>query len=120
MILDPKEASLFIKVQKERNNTMYKLKGTIKCPTRLKDDFLKKLKNLGKTATDTEIEYGAFIQESRLYWDYVYPEMLDDETSVHYITFMCDDTNEGREEMHNIEWHIGWVPLNICYVYMEE
>lgn len=99
---------------------MYKLKGTIKCPTGLKDSFIQKLHDLGKNAEDTEIDYGTFIRESRLYWDCVYPEMFDEGVSVHYISFVCDDTPEGREEMHNIEWHIGWVPLNICYIETEE
>ena len=96
---------------------MYKLKCTIKCPKDAKDEMLQALSQCPVEHVDVqEVDYATFIDESRLYWDYVYPEMKDDKLPVTYLTFMFDDTPQGREDCHNTELKIGWIPLNIRYV----
>lgn len=100
---------------------MYLLKATIKCPNRLKESFINRLEEIGvKEIEVSSRAYGDFILESRLYWDYVYPEMLDEEKDVTYISFCYDDSEEGHQAMHDAEWHIGWVPLNIRYIRKED
>lgn len=95
---------------------MYKLRNTIKCPIEMKDHFLEELKKLGIDPKIEVVPYEVFIEESRLYWDYVYPEMLNDGKDVLYLSFEFPDTPEGRKASHKAEWNIGWVPQNIRYV----
>jgi|GEM_PF-1090424 len=96
---------------------MYKLKATIKCPTSLKDEMVQAVKNCGvKDIQVDAVPYAEFITESRLYWDYVFPEMKSDEKAVTYISFAFDDTPEGRKASHDCELKIGWIPQNLRYV----
>jgi len=96
---------------------MYVLRSTIKCPNEMKEEILSALDKLNiKNPCIEEVPYDRFIQESRLYWDYVFPEMLKEEKPVTYISFDFPDSDEGREASHNAEWHIGWIPQNIRYV----
>lgn len=96
---------------------MYKLRSTIKCPLRMKEEIVKALQKIQITELEIrEIPYEQFAGESRLYWDYVFPEMIEDRKPVVYISFEFPDTNEGREASHYAEWSIGWIPQNIRYV----
>lgn len=105
------------KEYKNEGTFMYKLRSTIKCPVEMKEHFLEELKKLQIEDPKVEvIEYGKFIDESRLYWDYVYPEMLEEGKDVLYISYEFPDTPEGRKACHKAEWSIGWVPQNIRYV----
>ncbi len=93
------------------------LRSTIKCPLRMRDEILGELKKIDITDPKVEeIPYDKFMEESRLYWDYVFPDMKDDEKPVYYISFEFPDTEEGREASHHAEWSIGWIPQNIRYV----
>ena len=96
---------------------MYKLRSTIKCPDSMKEKILEALDQL--EIADIEVEsvpYETFAEESRLYWDFVFPEMLEEKKPVTYISYEFDDTDEGREASHRCEWSIGWIPQNIRYV----
>lgn len=96
---------------------MYKLRSTIKCPQRMREQIIDKLAE--SHVTDLEIEeipYEVFIEESRLYWDYVFPEMKIDRKPVNYISFEFPDTPEGRKASHYAEWNLGWIPQNVRYV----
>lgn len=96
---------------------MYKLKSTIRCPKEMQDSFLERLRKIG--VADLEIEtvpYAKFIGESRMYWDYAYPEMLYDQKDVVYLNFTFDDSPDGRKFCHTCEAKIGWVPQNIRYI----
>lgn len=96
---------------------MYKLRNTIKCPMDMKDHFVEKLNRLHiRDIQIEEVEYEKFINESRLYWDYVYPRMQTEKKNVLYISFEFEDTPQGRKACHDAEWSIGWVPQNIRYV----
>lgn len=96
---------------------MYKLKSTIKCPKEMEASFVKQLKAIGIEEMEIEtVPYGKFINESRLYWDFVFPEMLSDEKDVTYISYVFDDTPEGRNRCHDAELKIGWIPQNIRYI----
>ncbi len=96
---------------------MYCLRSTIKCPAEMKDKILDALKQLD--ICDPEIEevaFDRFAGESRLYWDFVFPEMLEDRKAVYYISYEFPDTDEGRKASHHVEWSIGWIPQNVRYV----
>lgn len=96
---------------------MYKLRNTIKCPNEKAEEIVNALKKINIEDIEIkEIPYAVFIEESRLYWDYVFPEMKEDHKPVSYISFEFDDTPEGREACHFAEWTIGWIPQNIRYV----
>ena len=96
---------------------MYRLRSTIKCPEEQKDKILDALNQLNIENIEVEeVPYDRFISESRLYWDYVFPEMKSDEKNVYYISYEFDDTPEGRQASHHCEWSIGWIPQNIRYV----
>lgn len=96
---------------------MYKLRSTIKCPQRMREEITAKLAELQITdLVIEEIPYGTFLEESRMYWDYAFPEMKTDKKPVTYISFEFPDTPEGRKACHSAEWHIGWIPQNIRYV----
>lgn len=96
---------------------MYKLRSTIKCPARMKDEIVGALQKLGITEHEIEeVPYGRFLEESRLYWDYVFPEMLDDKKTVAYISYEFPDTDEGRKASHHAEWNIGWIAQNVRYM----
>ena len=96
---------------------MYKLRSTIKCPEPKAPELLGALESLGIQDIEVrQVPYGEFIRESRLYWDYVFPEMLEDGEPVTYLSFEFDDTPEGRAASHHAEWSIGWIPQNIRYV----
>ena len=96
---------------------MYKLRSTIKCPNEKRDEIVAKLQELDIKDYKVEVvAYEKFITESRLYWDYVFPEMKEDHKPVTYILFVFPDTQEGRKASHNAEWAIGWIPQNIRYV----
>lgn len=95
---------------------MYQLKCTIKCPAALKNQIAEELKkwNVNDFAVE-EIPYGVFAEESRLYWDYVFPEMKTDKKAVAYISYAFPDTQEGRDHCHRVEMSLGWIPQNIRY-----
>ena len=100
---------------------MYKLRCTIKCPADKKEQFIKELGRLQIFDPEIEeIEYDRFINESRLYYDFVFPEMISDKKNVIYISYEFADTKEGRKACHDAEWNIGWVPQNIRYVKEEQ
>jgi hypothetical protein len=83
----------------------------------MKDQIVNALKGISITDLDIEeIPYGKFISESRMNWDYVFPEMKTEGKPVTYISFEFPDTPEGREASHYAEWTIGWIPQNIRYV----
>jgi hypothetical protein len=99
---------------------MYKLKSTIKCPDEKKQEIIEQIEKLNIPDYKVfQVDYETFIQESRLYWDFVFPEMLEAHKSVTYITFEFDDTPQGREQCHQAEWAIGWIPQNIRYIEVE-
>ncbi|MGN1344954.1 MAG: hypothetical protein ACI4U3_10250 [Traorella sp.] len=96
---------------------MYKLRCTIKCPNHMKDKLIEALNKIDINEIEVEeIPYETFIEESRLYWDYVFSEMLEDHQPVTYLSYEFDDTDEGRKASHFAEWSIGWIPQNIRYV----
>ena len=96
---------------------MYALRSTIKCPVRMKNEILEALRKLNITAYEIEeVPYGLFIKGSRLYWDYVFPEMLEDKKTVLYISYDFPDTDEGRKASHHAELNLGWIPQNVRYV----
>ena len=96
---------------------MYRLRSTIKCPVNKKDQILGELEKLQILNPEIEeVEYDRFINESRLYYDFVFPEMVSDRESVVYISYEFEDTPEGRKACHRAEWSIGWIPQNIRYV----
>ncbi len=96
---------------------MYMLRSTIKCPERMKDEIIRALQNAQVTEPEVEeVPYERFIKESRMYWDYAFPEMQSDRKPVIYISFEFPDTVEGREASHHAEWCLGWIPQNIRYV----
>lgn len=100
---------------------MYRIRCTIKCPDAMKDRILAQLRKLGITDPEVEeVPYGQFIQESRMYWDYVFPEMKSEGKPVFYISYEFPDTKEGRDACHDAEWHIGWIPQNIRYVEVKQ
>lgn len=96
---------------------MYKLRCTIKCPKRIISQLIELLDKLHITDYDVrEVSYDTFINESRMYWDYVFPEMSEEKNPVYYLIFYFSDTPEGRKMCHEAEKTIGWIPLNIRYV----
>ena len=62
------------------------------------------------------VPYGEFIRESRLYWDYVFPEMKEEGKDVAYICYYFEDNAAGRKQSHNAELRLGWIPQNLRYV----
>lgn len=96
---------------------MYQLKCTIKCPEQMKSQIVDRLTQLKIDEIQIEkIDYEKFVSESRMYWDYVFPEMKLDGKPVIYLSFAFEDTKEGRELCHDAELKLGWIPLNIRYV----
>ncbi len=96
---------------------MYQLNALIKCPAEYADVIEKRLESLGVTGIDRQIvPFGEFICESRMYWDYVFPEMATDGRDVVYLTYYFEDTPEGREFSHDVELKLGWIPQNLHYI----
>ncbi len=96
---------------------MYKLKAVIKCPAAMTDEIVSRLNTLGvKEIEKTIIPFGTFIQESRMYWDFVFPEMASEGKDVAYLSYEFDDTPEGREFSHDVELKLGWIPQNLHYI----
>ncbi len=96
---------------------MYHLKALIKCPEEYADMIQERLESLGVKDIGREIvPFGEFIQESRMYWDYVFPEMATDGKDVVYLTYQFEDTPEGREFSHDVELKLGWIPQNLHYI----
>ena len=96
---------------------MNNLRKTITCPTEKAQEIIDALKKINiEDVNVKEVDQSDFIEESRLYWDYVFPEMQSDHKPVTYISFEFDDTPEGRQACHHAEWSIGWIPQNIRYV----
>ena len=96
---------------------MYQLKATVKCPLDMREKMTEAIRKCG--ISDLEIKtvpYGEFIRESRLYWDYVFPEMKEDEKDVVYICYCFEDSAAGRKQSHNAELRLGWIPQNLRYV----
>ena len=100
---------------------MYQLKCTIKCPEKMKPQIVDILTQLeiGEIEVET-VSYEKFVGESRMYWDYAFPEMKQEGKPVIYLSFLFDDTKQGRELCHNAELKLGWIPLNIRYVEVEK
>lgn len=96
---------------------MYRLKATVKCPLALADELETALNGAGVEHIIRErIPYGKFVTESRLYWDFVFPEMLSDEADVAYLSYEFEDSAEGRSRSHDMELKLGWIPQNLHYV----
>ncbi|MDR1795092.1 MAG: hypothetical protein LBR25_06825 [Erysipelotrichaceae bacterium] len=96
---------------------MYRLRSTIKCPKNKQAEILSALQKLDITEVEVqEIEYGRFVSESRLFWDFVFPQMLEEKQPVVYISYEFDDTEAGRKASHRAEMNIGWIPQNVRYV----
>ena len=100
---------------------MYKLRCTIKCPEAMKEEMIAELRKANVEDLEVcSVSYEDFIGESRMYWDYAFPEMKSEEKPVTYISYEFPDTKEGRQACHYAEWCIGWVPQNIRYVEVNE
>jgi hypothetical protein len=96
---------------------MYQLKATIKCPLEMGDEMAEAVRKCGISELEIKtIPYGKFIRESRLYWDYVFPEMKEDEKEVTYISYYFEDNAPGRKASHDTELRLGWIPQNLRYV----
>lgn len=95
---------------------MYKLTATVKCPIALKDELTDKFHSCGiENITEEIVNYHKFISESRLYFDFVFMEMLSDEKDVAYLHFEFEDSEQGRTLAHDVELKVGWIPLNLRY-----
>lgn len=100
---------------------MYKIKATIKCPAALAGGLKRCLTDAGVVNIFEEsVPFGKFILESRLYWDFVFPEMLTAEDDVAYLSYEFDDSAAGRGFSHDIELKLGWIPQNLRYITVDD
>ena len=96
---------------------MYKLQATLKVPTNAAPEILAEIKALGvPEPTAVEVPYEVFIDESRLYWDYVHETMKTERKPVTYIKFDFEDSEAGRKAAYDVEFGLHQIPINLRYV----
>lgn len=95
---------------------MSKLLATVKVPADAVEDMKQKLKNCGVDAvTVRTVAYEQFVEESRMNYDCVFPQMWSDRIPVAYIDFSFDGTDEGRKAAFQTEYNLMQIPLNLRY-----
>lgn len=93
-----------------------KLQATIKAPRTQVEGLKAQLSALGVTETEERtVPYQQFVEESRMNYDCVYQEAWDEQQDVVYLGFGFDDSNEGREQAHGVEYGLKQIPLNLRY-----
>ncbi len=95
---------------------MYTLNATIKAPLDQVEALTASLKTLGvdRVAAHT-VSYQQFLEESRLNWDCVFPEMWTERKPVAYLDFSFEDSDAGRAAAYEVEFHLPQIPLNLRY-----
>lgn len=95
---------------------MGKILATIKAPAAAVEELKQKLNACGIEQIDVrEVAYEAFVSESRMNYDCVFPQMWEDRLPVAYIDFFFDASDEGRAAAFNAEYNIMQIPLNLRY-----
>lgn len=96
---------------------MLQIQATIKAPESAVAGLEQELAALGvEQITQRRVPYKAFVEESRLNYDCVYPEAWEEKKEVVYLTFFFDDSNEGREAAFRVEYGLKQIPLNLNYI----
>lgn len=99
---------------------MYTLNGTIKAPLNQIEAISAALHSLGVNRIDVRtVSYEQFLEESRLNWDCVFPEMWTERRAVVYLDFCFEDSDSGRQAAYQVEFNLPQIPLNLHYVSME-
>ncbi|MCC8101610.1 MAG: MBL fold metallo-hydrolase [Clostridiales bacterium] len=95
---------------------MRKILATIKAPKSMVAQITQQLKEAGveKVAVQT-VSYSQFVEESRLNYDCVFPQMWEEKAPVAYIHFAFDGTDEGRTASFQVEYDVMQIPLNLHY-----
>ena len=95
---------------------MYIINGTIKAPAEMAESIRETLHGLGVREVDIlSVSYETFVQESRLNWDCVFPEMWEKQQDVAYLRFSFPDSDAGRQAAYQVEFHLPQIPLNLRY-----
>ena len=96
---------------------MLQIRATIKAPESAVPGLEQELAALGvDQISQRRVPYEAFVEESRLNYDCVYPEAWEERKEVVYLTFSFADSSQGREAAYRVEYGLKQIPLNLCYV----
>lgn len=99
---------------------MYTLNAIIKAPLEQAAAITASLQGLGIDRVSLRtVPYEQFLEESRLNWDCVFPEMWADRKPVAYLEFCFEDSAAGREAAYRVEFNLPQIPLNLHYVAVE-
>lgn len=95
---------------------MGKILATIKAPLSEVEGLKQQLKDCGvDTVAVREVDYDEFVEESRMNYDCVFPQMWSDKQPAAYIEFSFEPTDDGRAAVFNVEYNLMQIPLNIRY-----
>ena len=95
---------------------MYIFNGTIKAPVDMAESICETLRDLDVEHVDVvTVSYDQFVQESRLNWDCVFPEMWEAKQDVAYLRFSFPDSDAGRQAAYHVEFNLPQIPLNLRY-----
>lgn len=95
---------------------MSKLLATVKVPAGAAEDMKQKLKECGVDTVEVRtVAYEQFVEESRMNYDCVFPQMWSDKLPVAYIDFSFPGTDEGRAAAFHTEYNLMQIPLNLRY-----
>jgi hypothetical protein len=96
---------------------MNRIQILIKIPKRLTEVYSSLLKKHDVSVlTICSVPYEKFIRESRLNWDYVFPEMRENKQAVDYLSAVFDETEENRKIIYQLEIDLKQIPLNISCI----
>lgn len=93
-----------------------RLYATIKAPASRAPELKAQLAALGVADVEERaVPYQVFAEESRLNYDCVFQEAWDEKRDVVYLDFSFEDSAQGREQTHFVEYHLKQIPLNLRY-----
>lgn len=93
-----------------------KLQATIKAPQAQAEGLKAQLAALGVTGIqERTVPYQQFVEESRMNYDCVFQEAWDEGRDVVYLSFSFEDSDQGREKAHGVEYGLKQIPLNLRY-----